>query len=105
MTPREELIALRRLSNLLTDEEREIRKQTRGRRLIHSGAFVALIVAFMPFIVQAELIGLAAAALAALAGCVAGFAMYWSNAAKQWPVIRPHINVESVSNRIKKLEA
>lgn len=105
MTSGEELVALRQLSKLLTDEERETKKQTGRRRLVLSVAFMMLVVAFMPFVMQAELVGLVAAAVAAVAGSVVGFAMYWSHAAKQWVVIKPHIDVDSVSNRINTLEA
>jgi sorbitol-specific phosphotransferase system component IIBC len=103
MNSREELNVLRQLSKLLTDEERERKSQKTRRRLVYSVAFFALVAAFMPFMMQGELIGLVAAAVAALAGSLVGFAIYGEIAARQWPILKPHINVESVSTRIMQL--
>ena len=105
MNSREELKTLRKLGHLLTDEERETSKQTLRRKLVYAAAFIGMVAAFMPFVMHAEPLGLIAAAVAALAGTFAGFAMYWGLAARQWPAIRPHINNESVAARIKQLEA
>jgi hypothetical protein len=104
MNSREELNVLRQLSKLLTDEARERKRQKTRRRLLYSVAFFALIAAFMPFMMQGDFIGLVAAAVAALAGSLAGFAIYGGIAARQWPILRPHINVESVPTRIRQLE-
>jgi hypothetical protein len=104
MNSREELKVLRQLRKLLTDEERESKRQKTGRRLLYSVAFFALVAAFMPFMMQGELIGLVAAAVAALAGSLVGFAIYGDIAARQWPALRPHINIESVTTRVRQLE-
>lgn len=96
--------ALRQLSNLLTDEERETSKQTFRRKLIYAAAFITMVASFMPFVIQADPLGLVAAAVAALAGASAGFAMYWSLAARQWPAIKPHVSYQSVEARIKQLD-
>lgn len=103
MNSREELNVLRQFSKLLTNEERESKRQKTRRRLLYSVAFFALVAAFMMFMMQGELIGLVAAAVAALAGSLVGFAIYGGIAARQWPILKPHINVESVSNRIRQL--
>jgi len=103
MNSREELNVLRQLSKLLTDEERERKSQKTRRRLLYLVAFFALVAAFMPFLMQREFIGLVAAAVAALAGSLVGFAIYGEIAARQWPILKPHINVESVSTRIRQL--
>ena len=103
MNSREELNVLRQLSKLLTDEERESKRQKTRRKLLYSVAILALVAAFTPFIMRGELIGLVAAAVAALAGSLVGFAIYGDLAARQWRFLRPHINVESVSTRLRQL--
>jgi hypothetical protein len=105
MNSLEELKTLRHLSNLLMDEKREMSNQTWRRKLIYTAAFIAMVAAFMPFVMQAELLGLAAAAVAALAGALAGFTIYSGLAARQWSAIKPHINHRSVAARIEELDA
>ena len=103
MNSRQELKTLKQLSRLLTDEEREGKKQTVKRTVIYAVSWIALVAAFI-LVMTGELVGIVAVAVASFAGIFAGIAIYSSIAAKRWPIVRPHINNESVSARVKQLE-
>ncbi len=62
-----------------------------------------MVVAFM-LVMKGELVNILAVAAAGFAGIFAGVAIYSGIAAKQWPVIRPHISAESIAARVKQLE-
>jgi hypothetical protein len=51
-----------------------------------------------------EPIGIVAVSMAAFAGIFAGLAIFSGTAADQWPIVKPHINSESIKERLKQLE-
>jgi hypothetical protein len=51
-----------------------------------------------------EPIGIVAVSMAAFAGIFAGLAIFSGVAAGQWPIVKPHINSESIKERLKQLE-
>jgi O-antigen ligase len=104
MNSRQELKTVKQLSRLLTDETREIEKQRKRRTVIGAACWIAFVVAFTLAFNAGDVAGIVAVALALFAGAVYGFTLYWNMAADQWPAIKPHINHESVADRIKQLE-
>lgn len=103
MDAKQELKTLRQLSKLLTDGERETKKQTTIRKVVYAVAWVALVAAFM-LVIKGEMVSIIAVATAGFAGIFAGIAIYLGIAAKQWPAAKPHISNESIMARIKQLE-
>lgn len=103
MNTHQELKMLRQLSRLLTDGEREAKKLTAKRTAVYAIAWVALVVAFM-LVMKGELVVIVAVAIAGFSGIFAGIAIHSGIAAKQWPIIKPHINNESIMARVKQLE-
>lgn len=103
MSSRHELKILKGLDRQLTDAEQEAKKQTVKRTAIYAVAWFALVGAFM-LVMKGELLGIIAVAVASFAGILAGIAIYSGIAANQWPIVRPHINKESIEARVKQLE-
>ena len=103
MNANQELKTLRQLSTLLTDGERETKKLTVKRTVVYAIAWVALVIAFM-LVMKGALVSIIAVATAGFSGIFAGIAIHSGIAAKQWPIIKPHINKESIVARVKQLE-
>jgi hypothetical protein len=103
MNSRQELKILRRLSQLLENDQQEAKKRTMKRKAIYAVTWLALVSAFM-LVMNREPIGIVAVSMAAFAGIFAGLAIFSGVAADQWPIVKPHINSESIKERLKQLE-
>ena len=103
MDAKQELKILRPLGRLLADGERQTKKQTAILTAVYAVAWVTMVAAFM-LVMKGELVNILAVATAGFAGIFAGVAIYSGIAAKQWSIIKPHINAESVVARVKQLE-
>ncbi|WP_295388547.1 hypothetical protein [uncultured Thiodictyon sp.] len=105
MDSQRELKILGLLDSLLADEQRVIQRQTKKRAAIYLAGWIGLVVAFSIVILKGDLAGMVAAVIAAISGALGGIALFAKDAAKQWPVIKPHIDQKSIADRIKKLES
>jgi hypothetical protein len=100
MTPQNEARVLRQL----------LRQVDRGMPRIYSspwGDFLLWFAVALVFMVLFQLGNrahpLVFAVVSALLGVVAGVYGFLRLVAKQWPAIRPHVNVESVASRLEQL--
>jgi hypothetical protein len=103
MNPLQELKVLRRLSQLLENDQQELKKRTMKRMAIYAVTWLALVSAFV-LVIDREPIVIVAVSMAFFAGIFAGFAFFSGTAADQWPIVKPHINSESINERLKQLE-
>ncbi|WP_295451358.1 hypothetical protein [uncultured Thiodictyon sp.] len=104
MDSQRELKILKLLDALLADEPRVIHRQTKKRAAIYLAGWAGLVVAFFIVILKGELAGMVAAVIAAIAGALGGVALFAKDAARQWPIIKPHIDQKSIAERINELE-
>lgn len=103
MNAQKELKLLKQLNELLTNEQQETRRQSVKRKIIQAVSWVGLVAAFM-LVMSQEPVSFVAVVLASIAGAFAGIAIYADAAVKQWPIIKPHINNQSVAEKVKQLE-
>lgn len=103
MNTQQELKILRLLSKHVTDGGREIKQWAIKRLIVDVAAWLALIVAFV-LVMESGSLAIAAVAIAGFSGRFVGSSTQSGAVAKQWPIIKPHINNESIVARIKQLE-
>lgn len=103
MKPQYELYVLRQLAKLLTSEQQQLRLLKALRLACYVIAWFS-IVALAFFANRGNLNALHGVVLGTFAGMVAGMGFYFSSALRQWPVVRQHMNKETVLSRLKELE-
>lgn len=94
---------LRDVIEQYTDVEETNRKQTRLRKVIFGIASSGLIVAF--YLAINEITHpVAVAFIAGMAGSALGFGLFLDYAQNQWPVMRDHVDLNSVKKRLAILD-
>jgi len=103
MNERFELYMLRQLSKLLSAEQQQLRLIQTLRLLSNVASLLSLGV--LAFLATRGTIGaLAGVVLGTASGTLAGLGFYFSSALKQWPVLKQHLNQDSILRRLKELE-
>ena len=101
--PEFEKKVLRDVIEQYTDVEETSRKQTRLRKVIFGVASAGFIVAF--FLAINEITHpVVVAFIAGMAGSSLGFGLFLDYAQKQWPVMKDHIDMNSVKKRLAVLD-
>ena len=103
MKTKKELKVLRQIEAAMSDTSSHLRKVRGfvwGSRILGWVGIVAAVLLVKQFIVSP----FAGIVIAAFSGVGVGLAIYGSMALTQWPVLKNHINEESLKNRIKEIE-
>lgn len=103
MTPKKELKVLKQLEAILHDTSVQLRKV---RAFVWACRMVGWLgIACAVFLMQRSIVSpVIGIIIAAFGGVGIGLAIYGSMALTQWPVLRDHLNEQSVKARIQHLE-
>ena len=103
MKPKTELKVLKQIEGAMNDTSSHLRKVRAfvwGSRILGWVGLVAAVLLVRQSVVSPS-VGIV---IAAFSGIGVGLAIYGQMALTQWPALKPHVNEESVKNRIKEIE-
>jgi hypothetical protein len=103
MNERYELYVLRQLVKLHNQEAEQLRFLRILRWCCDLGAWMS-IGALVVLAYRGCFSALSGVLLGLATGLLAGFGFYLSSALRQWPVLRTHLNPDSIQGRIQELE-
>lgn len=102
MDNRFELKILRNIAKLLSNESRQLRMLGAIRNTCYVVSWVSIAILVLS-IAGYGISGVLVVVGAAVAGALAGIAAYASVPLRQWPIMKPHVNQESIAKRLKEL--